>query len=47
MPLSSDIDLSSIAAQLEYYSGADIQAVCREAALIALRSNLDTNQVVS
>ncbi|RLF09333.1 MAG: AAA family ATPase, partial [Thermoprotei archaeon] len=37
MPLAEDVDLAALADKTEGYSGADIAAVCREAALIALR----------
>ena len=37
MPLASDVDLEELAKKTEGYTGADIEAVCREAALIALR----------
>ncbi|MGQ4832417.1 MAG: CDC48 family AAA ATPase [Candidatus Asgardarchaeia archaeon] len=36
MPLSDDVDLEELADMLEGYSGADIEALCREAAMIAL-----------
>jgi len=37
MPLADDVDLESLAASLHGYTGADIRALCQEAALIALR----------
>ncbi|MCD6508864.1 MAG: AAA family ATPase, partial [Thermoprotei archaeon] len=37
MPLGKDVDLDKIVALTEGYSGADIAALCREAALVALR----------
>jgi transitional endoplasmic reticulum ATPase len=37
MPLSEDIDLQELAARLHGYTGADIKALCREAAMKALR----------
>ena len=37
MPLTNDIDLESLASELYGYTGADIRALCREAALRALR----------
>lgn len=37
MPLSQDISLQSLAAELHGYTGADIKALCREAAMKALR----------
>ncbi|KAG1078698.1 hypothetical protein G6F42_024131 [Rhizopus arrhizus] len=38
MPLDVDVDLLNIAKQTNYYTGADLQNVCREAAMEALRS---------
>jgi transitional endoplasmic reticulum ATPase len=40
MPLSEDIDLQDLAAELHGYTGADIKALCREAAMKALRRYL-------
>ncbi len=37
VPLSADVDLKELAKRTEGYSGADIEALVREAALIALR----------
>ncbi len=37
MPLAEDVDLDKLAEITEGYTGADIEAVCREAAMIALR----------
>ena len=37
MPLSEDINLQELAARLHGYTGADIKALCREAAMKALR----------
>ncbi|PCN50067.1 AAA family ATPase [Candidatus Geothermarchaeota archaeon ex4572_27] len=37
MPLAEDVDLEELAARTEGYTGADIEAVCREAAMITLR----------
>ncbi|MDA4129819.1 MAG: CDC48 family AAA ATPase [Thaumarchaeota archaeon] len=37
MPLSNDIELEKMATELYGYTGADIRALCREAALKALR----------
>jgi transitional endoplasmic reticulum ATPase len=36
-PLTDDVDLANLAARTEGYVGADIEAVCREAATVALR----------
>jgi transitional endoplasmic reticulum ATPase len=40
MPLGHDIDLRKLASELYGYTGADIKALCREAALKALRRHL-------
>lgn len=37
MPLADDVDLGALAASLHGYTGADIRALCQEAALLALR----------
>ncbi len=37
MPLAEDIDFKKLAEMTEGYTGADIAAVCREAAMIAIR----------
>jgi len=37
MPLADDVDLEKLADKTEGYTGADIEAVCREAAMITLR----------
>ncbi|MEM3739175.1 MAG: CDC48 family AAA ATPase, partial [Thermoplasmata archaeon] len=44
MPLK-DVNLEEIAKRLEMYSGADIAGVVREAALIALRKNINAQHV--
>lgn len=44
MPLK-DVDLIVLADKTDGYSGADIEAVCREAALIALRENIKSDKV--
>jgi transitional endoplasmic reticulum ATPase len=45
MPLSDDVDLSKLAAMTEGYTGADIEAVCREAAIMAMRENINIEKV--
>ncbi len=45
MPLAADVDLSKLAKKTEGYVGADIAGVCREAAMIALRANVDVKKV--
>ncbi len=45
MPLSKDVDLDEVARRLPGYSGADLDAICREAALDALRRDPDSTEV--
>jgi transitional endoplasmic reticulum ATPase len=42
MPLTSDVDLETIAAMTHGYVGADIAALCREAAMACLRRSIDS-----
>jgi transitional endoplasmic reticulum ATPase len=45
MPLAKDVDLPRLAGMTKSYSGADIEALCREAALKALRKDFKSKQV--
>lgn len=45
MPLSRDVDIDELARKAQGYSGADIEAICREAAMIALREDLNATEV--
>ncbi len=45
MPLSKDVDLQEIAVKAKGYSGADVEALCREAAMNALRESIDSKEV--
>jgi transitional endoplasmic reticulum ATPase len=45
MPLSKDVDLQEIAVKARGYSGADVEALCREAAMNALRDSIDAKEV--
>ena len=45
MPLAKDIDLKEIAKETIGYTGADLEAVVREAAYFALREDINSNQV--
>ncbi len=45
MPLAEDVDLEKLAELTEGYTGADIEAVCREAAMIALREEFKIRPV--
>jgi len=44
-PLDKDVDLEKLAEKTEGYTGADIEAVCREAVLIALREEFTIKPV--
>jgi transitional endoplasmic reticulum ATPase len=45
MPLNKDVDLNQLATATKYYSGADIESLCREAAMHALRKDMSTKEV--
>jgi transitional endoplasmic reticulum ATPase len=45
LPLSKDVSLDELARKAQGYSGADIEAICREAAMNALREDLDATEV--
>lgn len=45
MPLADDVSLEKLAKQTDGYVGADIESVCREAAMLTLRNNLDAENV--
>ncbi len=45
MPLETDVNLDVLTKMTKGYSGADIQALCREAALNALRKSIDSKIV--
>ena len=45
MPLASDVDIKKLAKNTEGYVGADIESVCREAAMLALRDNLEAEEI--
>ncbi len=45
MPLHEDVLIDHIAKKTEGYSGADLEGLCREAGMIALRENLDAEKV--
>ena len=45
MPLAEDVDLKELARKTEGYTGADIAAVCREAAMIALREEFKVRPI--
>jgi transitional endoplasmic reticulum ATPase len=45
MPLSEDVDITELARMSAGFSGADIEALCREAAINALRRSLNVKEV--
>ena len=45
MPTAKDVDLSQLATLTRYYSGADIESLCREAAMHALRRDVKAGEV--
>jgi transitional endoplasmic reticulum ATPase len=45
MPLDGDVSISELAKEIEGYTGADIEGLCREAALSALRENRKAKKV--
>jgi transitional endoplasmic reticulum ATPase len=45
MPLSKDVDLNQLATTTKYYSGADVESLCREAAMHALRKDVKAVEV--
>jgi transitional endoplasmic reticulum ATPase len=47
VPLSADVDVDALAAELDGYSAADCVALLREAALTAMRRSIDTADVTA
>jgi transitional endoplasmic reticulum ATPase len=47
MPLTKDVNLQELAQLTKGYSGADIESVCREAALYALRKDMNAKEVTN
>jgi transitional endoplasmic reticulum ATPase len=47
VPLSDDVDLDTVAAELDGYSGADCVALLREAALTAMRRSINAADVTA
>ncbi|XP_039176114.1 ATPase family protein 2 homolog isoform X2 [Crotalus tigris] len=46
MPVSSEVNLDELVIQTEKYSGAEITAVCREAALLALQEDIEAKYIM-
>jgi len=47
MPLTKDVNLKEISEKTEGYTGADLESLAREAAMLALRENHDADKVSS
>ena len=45
MPLSEDVDIDVLAELTEGYVGADIEAICREAVMLALREDINVEKI--
>ena len=45
MPLNADVDLNQLSMATRYYSGADIESLCREAAMHALRRDINSHEI--
>jgi transitional endoplasmic reticulum ATPase len=45
MPLAKDVNLKTLSMSLDGYTGADIENICREAGLNALRENMGAKEV--
>lgn len=45
MPLAEDVNIAKIIEQTESYVGADIESFVREAGMLALRENINSNEV--
>ncbi len=45
MPLAKDVKISELVKRTDGYTGSDIEAVCREAAILALRESLKAKEV--
>ena len=45
MPISKDVDLNQLSVVTKYYGGADIESLCREAAMHALRRDVNSQEV--
>jgi len=47
MPLGKDVSIEDLAERTTGFSGADIESMCREAAMLALRSDINAKEVRS
>lgn len=46
MPIAEDVDLRQISKDIEGFSGADIESLCREAAMLSLREDMNASIVL-
>ena len=46
-PLAADVSIDELAQVTDRYTGADIEAVCREAVMTALRENMETTEITA
>ena len=47
VPLAKNVNLKELAKMSEGYSGADLEALVREAAMLALRENMNSEEVTN
>ena len=45
MPIAKDVDIKLLAEKSEGYVGSDIEGLCREAAMLALRDDINVKEV--
>jgi transitional endoplasmic reticulum ATPase len=45
MPIAKEVDIQALSKKTEGYVGADIEGICREAAIFALRKNLEAKEI--
>ena len=45
MPLADDVNIKKLAKATDGYVGADIEAVCREAAMLTLRNDIEASEI--
>ena len=45
MPIATDVDLAKLAKEAKLYTGADIENVCKEAGILALRENIKAREI--
>jgi transitional endoplasmic reticulum ATPase len=45
MKIAKDVDLKKLSTLTDFYTGSDIEAICREAAMIALRKDIKVKEI--